>query len=419
MEFQELLKKYAELVVRTGCCLQAGQELYITSPVCCADFTRLVAECAYLAGAKQVTVRWTDEKLARLNYEYSPQEVFEVFPEWMALLQNGMAERNAAILSIDASDPTAMAGVDPHKIAAMIKAAHTACKPFYDGMNQGKVIWCIVAAASPAWAKKVYPELSEADAVSQLWNAILKASRADHTDPVLAWEEHRKSFETKKSLLNRSQFTSLRYINGLGTDITIGLPENHEWAGGGAETTDGRYFFPNIPTEEIFCTPNKDLADGIVYSALPLNYQGNLIEDFSLTFEKGRIVDFHAAKGGEILKELIATDEGSHHLGEVALIPKKSPISEMNTIFFNTLYDENASCHFAIGRGFSECIKGGFDMSPEQLLAAGINESATHVDFMLGTDDLRVVGIAKDGSEVLLFENGNWSTEFQNMVDSL
>lgn len=409
MDFQTTLQKYADLVVRSGCNLQPEQELYITAPIAAAEFTRLVTECAYKAGAKRVTVRWTDDGIARLGYEYSPIEVFEQFPDWMALLQNGMAERGAAILSIDASDPDALAGVDPRKPVASAKAGYAACKTFYDYMNLGKTVWCIVSAAAPAWAKKVFPDRPEDEAVAALWEAIFRAVRADQPDPVAAWEEHKRGFEAKIAVLNARQFTALRYKNASGTDITVGLPENHVWAGGGAETVAGRYFFPNMPTEEIFCTPHKDRADGTVHSAMPLNHRGSLIDDFSITFEKGRITGFTAAKGYDVLKEVIGTDEGAHHLGEVALIPKRSPISQMGILFYSTLYDENASCHFAIGKGFPECVKGGFEMTEEQLAAAGVNESSTHVDFMLGTEDLQITGIAADGSEALIFENGNWA----------
>lgn len=413
MDFQTKLRNYAELVVKSGCNIQKGQELYITSPIDCAEFVRLVAESAYQAGAKQVTVGWTDERIARLGYDYSPLEVYEKFPDWLAMLNNGMAQRDAAILSIAASDPEAMAGVDPRKPAARVKAAHEACKAFYDGMNLGKNVWCIVSAAAPAWAKKVFPDAGEPEAMERLWEAIFRAVRADQPDPVAGWENHKCSFERKKALLNAKQFVRMRYTNSIGTDITIGLPENHEWAGGGAETVEGRYFFPNMPTEEIFCSPHKDRVDGTVHSAMPLNYQGNIIDDFSITFRDGRVTDFSAGKGYDTLRELIGTDEGSHRLGELALIPKTSPISEMGIIFYNTLYDENASCHFAIGRGFAECVKGGYDMTEAQLLEAGINESATHVDFMLGTSDLNIVGIRKDGTETAVFENGDWAPEFR------
>lgn len=409
MDFQTKLKQYAQLIVRAGCNLQPGQELFLRAPIACADFAREIVKSAYEAGGGEVTVQWTDEIISRYKYDYCPQETFERVPDWLAELNNGIAKRGAAILSIAADDPDVMAGVDPRKPAAWVKASHEACKPFFDGMNLGKNVWCIVSAPSPAWAKKVFPGCGEEEAVSKLWDAIFRAVRADTPDPVAAWEAHRRSFEEKIAFLNEMQFDRIHYQNALGTDITLGMPKQHRWAGGGDRTVDGVYFFPNMPTEEIFCSPDKDRVDGVVYSALPLNYQGNLLDRFSLTFEQGRITGYSAEQGYDTLRELVETDEGSHHLGELALIPKQSPISEMGILFYNTLYDENASCHFAIGRGFAECVEGGREMSEEELFRCGVNRSATHVDFMIGTDDLQITGIRADGTEIPLFRDGNWA----------
>lgn len=413
MAFEEKLKRYAELAVRSGCNLQKGQDLYVTVPICAAEFARMAVKCAYEAGARQVTVQWTDEAITRMGYEYSPLEVYEQYPEWMAVLRNRAAEQGAAMLFIDASNPGAMAGIDPRKPAASSRASNAACKPYRDAVNQGKVAWCIIAAAAPDWAAKVFPELPADAALERLWDCIFQAVRVDQPDPIEAWEAHRRSFEARRGLLNKYQFDRLHYRNGHGTDITIGLPENHEWAGGGADLADGRYFFPNMPTEEIFCSPHRDRAEGVVHSALPLNYHGNLIDDFSITFRDGKAVDCSAAKGYEMLKELIATDENACRLGEAALIPACSPIAQMGVLFYNTLYDENASCHFALGRGFSECVQGGMGLSEEDLTKRGVNASAAHVDFMIGTSDLSITGITKDGEEIPVFVNGNWAPEFQ------
>ncbi len=409
MDLQKNLRKYAKLVIAAGVNLQKDQELLINAPITCAEFTRLVVEEAYKAGAKIVTVQWSDERVSRLKYDYGALSLFEQFPDWQALLQNGIAERGGALLSISAQDPTAFAGVDPRKPAAQVKAAHEACKAFYDGMDQAKIAWCIVAAPSPAWAVKVFPGCPEQEAVEKLWDAIFTAVRVNTPDPIAAWEAHKNSFTAKVSFLDEAQFDALRYENSLGTNLTIGLPKNHRWEGGGSSLINGRYFFPNMPTEEIFSVPDKNRAEGTVYSAMPLNYQGNLIDNFSITFHEGRITDFTAEKGYDVLKQLIETDEGSHRLGEVALIPRKSPLAQMGILFYNTLYDENASCHFAIGRGYAECLEGGLEMSREELNAAGMNDSVTHVDFMVGTDDLKITGIKQDGAEILLFENGNWA----------
>lgn len=413
MRFEEKLKRYADLAVRAGCNLQKGQDLYLTAPICAAEFARMTVKSAYEAGARQVIVQWTDEAVTRMGYEYSPLEVYEQYPEWMAKLRNGAAEQGAAMLFIDASNPGAMAGIDPRKPAASSRASNAACKPYRDAVNQGKVAWCIIAAAAPDWAAKVFPELPADAALERLWDCIFQAVRVDQADPNEAWETHRHNFDARRALLNKYQFTSLHYKNAHGTDITIGLPKNHNWAGGGAELADGRCFFPNMPTEEIFCSPHRDRAEGTVHSALPLNYHGNLIDDFSLTFHEGKVTDFSAAKGYDMLKELVGTDENACRLGEAALIPACSPIAQMGVLFYNTLYDENASCHFALGRGFSECVQEGASMSEEELVKAGVNASAAHVDFMLGTADLSITGITADGREIPVFVDGGWASEFQ------
>ena len=409
MKFDEMLKKYAELMVCSGIHLQKGQILCINAPISAAPLTRLAAEAAYQAGAKEVVVKWSDECISRLKYDYAPLSQFENVPEWFALCNNSYAEEGAAFLSIDSANPDAFSGVDPKKPAAWVKASHTACKPFYDSLDLGKNRWCIVAAPSPEWAAKVFPNEPEEKAIELLWEAIFKAVRVDTPDPAAAWEAHHQSFQKRIDYLDSLQLDHLHYQNSLGTDITIGMPKNHLWAGGGAETTDGVYYFPNMPTEEIFASPDKDRVDGVVHSALPLNYHGTLIENFSLTFQNGRITDFTAEKGYDTLKALIETDEGSHHLGEIALIPTRSPISEMGILFYNTLFDENASCHFAIGMGFAECLEGGIEMTTEQLLEHGINDSAAHVDFMLGTPDLNITGYTRDGKEIAIFRDGNWA----------
>lgn len=409
MDFNTKLQNYAELVVKSGLNLQKGQELLIYAPISAAPFVRLVTEKAYQAGAKLVTFDWADEALSKMKYTHCDMDVFENVPEWYALMDNSIAERGGAILSITSSDPNALKGIDPKKITAWRKAEYKACKPFYDGMDMGRNVWCIVGVPSAGWAKAVFPDCGEDEAVEKLWEAIFHTVRVDQADPIAAWAEHKRSFAERTRILNEKQFDTLTYHNSTGTDITIGLPENHVWAGGGDLTVGGTYFFPNMPTEEIFCSPHRDRVNGTVHSSMPLNYSGSVIDDFSLTFRDGVIVDYSAAEGYDVLKSIIETDEGSTRLGEVALVPKKSPISEMGLLFLNTLYDENASCHFAIGIGFPECLQGGRDMTEEEFAARGINVSAAHVDFMLGTDDLSIVGRQKDGTEFVLFRDGNWA----------
>lgn len=407
---EEYIRRYARLIVRTGLNVQPDQEVLINALVDAAPFVRLVVREAYDAGAKKVEVVWKDEEIARTEYASLPLSAYETVPEWQKVLRNGIAERGGAILTIDSSDPGAFAGVDARKPAAWVKAMHRDCKPYYDGMNKGRNTWCIAAIPSPKWAERVFPGLSEEEAIAKLWDAILTATRATEDDPVAAWDEHRRSFDEKKAFLNEKAFDSLRLESAVtGTNITIGLPAGHIWAGGGIETVDGVYFFPNMPTEEIFCSPDRNRANGTVRNALPLCYQGNMIDKFSLTYENGRVTDFSAEVGYDTLKALLDTDEGALHLGECALIPKGSPIDRTGILFYNTLFDENAACHFAMGAGFEECMEGGLTMTEEELLTHGINQSATHVDFMFGTVDLAITGITKDGVEIPVFRDGKWA----------
>ena len=409
-DFDSRLEKYARLIIRSGCNLRKGQELLIEADASNVDLVRKLVKEAYEQGASDVTVRLTDEICGRMGYDYRSVEDFSKFPDWLALLHNGIAKRGAALLFITSEDPQSMTGVDPRKLAARIKASHEACRDWRNGMDFGHNVWCIVGAASPAWASRVFPDLSEDEAMSRLWDAIFSTVRVDTPDPIAAWEAHKESFAARKKWLNDQGFDALHYTSSLGTDITVGLTPKSIWEGGGATTVDGTYFFPNMPTEEVFSSPDRNRCDGIVYSSLPLNHDGALIEDFSITFKGGRVVDFHAEKGEDALRGIIETDEGSHHLGEVALIPCSSPIRKTGILFLNTLFDENASCHMALGMGFPDCYEGGLEMNTESLLAAGINESATHVDFMLGTDDLSIDGVLPDGHEVPVFRNGTWAS---------
>lgn len=410
--FEAHLEAYARLIVEAGCNLQPGQELYLTSSVETAAFARRITRIAYERGARHVTVRYTDEQISRMHYDNCAIEVFETMPEWAALLNNSMARDGAAILSIISDDPEAMTGIDPAKAVANARAAHAACKEFYDALDFGRNVWCIAGAASPAWARKVFPDAPEQEAVERLWEAIFTTARADADDPIAAWEAHRNSFAARTALLNEQRFCTLRYRNAQGTDLTVGLPAKHLWNGGGDTTVGETPFFPNIPTEEIFTTPDRLRANGTVTSALPLVHNGTLIDNFSITFENGKVIDYAAEQGLDTLRSIIETDEGSCRLGEVALVPYDSPIRQTGILFYNTLYDENASCHLALGQGFPDCYEGGVGMDAEELLEAGVNKSAAHVDFMIGTEDLSIEGIRADGTVVPVFENGNWSGVF-------
>ena len=404
----ERLERYAELLVAKGCALREGQELFVRSPIEVASFTRKVVACAYAHGAKLVTVQWGDQQTDRLAYDNAPQEVFDSMPEWAALRNNSMARNGAAVLTILSDDPQIMKGVDQRKVMARIVAGHAQCKEFYDALDRGRCVWCIAGAASPAWARQVFPQLGEQEAVEALWEAILDTSRVTD-DPAAAWDEHRASFDARKAWLDEQGFTALHYSAPNGTDLTLGLIEGSHWEGGGQEGADGIYFFPNIPTEEIFTSPHRLRTNGTVPSALPLIYNGSPVEDFWIRFEEGRAVDWDARVGKEVLSGIIETDDNSGYLGECALVPFDSPIRNTGILFLETLYDENASCHLALGKGFPEVLEGGYDMGDDELLEAGLNDSAAHVDFMIGTGDLSIDGIRPDGVSVPVFRNGNWA----------
>lgn len=403
-----MLKKYAELLVKQGVNLQPNQELVIDASIENYKLVREITKQAYQLGAKDVIVHYTDEQITRMRYEHCDKEHFETVPAYLRELRNEYASKHAAIITITSSDPEAMKGIDPQKIATWSKAVHIACSTFYDHLDLGIDRWCIAGAPSIAWANKVFPDMSDQEAVDALWRAIFKVTRCDQDDPVEVWNKHRRSFEKRVAILNENRIQSLHYTNSLGTDLTVGMNKDYLFAGGGSYTTDGIYSFPNIPTEEIFTSPNKDDVSGIVYSSLPLNYNGHIVDEFSITFEKGRIIDYQAKVGYDVLKSIIETDEGSHYLGEIALVPYDSPIRNMNILFYNTLFDENASCHLAIGKGFGECLKDGLKMDRKELFQKGVNDSLTHVDFMIGTKDLKITAVLENGEEMKIFEDGNF-----------
>lgn len=409
MTMEEKLKEYARLAVVTGLAVKPGQEVMISASVEVADFVHLVMEQAYKAGASDVVVEWMDSEAAKLRYQHSYMEKISQCPEWISLMRNTMAQRGAAFLSIRSDDPRVLADVDPKKPAAAQKASRNACGPFVEAHRNGTMPWCIIGAASPKWAQAVFPDLPEQEALDRLWDAIFQTARVDSGDAVAAWEAHRQEFQKRIAWLNEQGFDALHYQNSLGTDLTVGLLPGGIWCGGGAATADGRWHFMNLPTEEVYTAPHRERTEGTVYSSMPLNFNGNLIDQFYLTFEKGRVVDFGAKQGEEVLRSILEMDEGAKYLGECALVPYDSPISNLRILFYNTLYDENASCHLAVGSGISEAIEGGMSKSREELLQVGINNSLTHVDFMFGTADLSITGIRPDGTRVPVFQNGNWA----------
>lgn len=403
------LEKYARLIVKTGINLQKGQILVISAPVTCAAFAREVADIAFKEGAKDVVMNWRDDLFTRTRYLLAPEEVFEEFPEWRKEFFVSYARQGAAFLTLEDDDPEVMKGVNPERIMKDTKVRVEAVKEYRNRLMSNKNQWCIVAVPSAAWARMVFPELPEEEAVERLWQEILKTVKVDTEDPVAAWEEHKRNLKRSLDFLNQSCFKALHYKNSAGTDLMVELPEGHIWLGGADYTPENLEFIANMPTEEVFTLPKKTGVNGKVVSTKPLSYQGNIIDGFSITFKDGRIVDYTAEKGYEALKSIIETDDGAHYLGEVALVPYDSPISNSGILFYNTLFDENASCHLAIGKAYPKCIKDDDKLTKEQLESLGVNESYTHVDFMIGSRDLEITGITADGTEVAVFRNGNFA----------
>ncbi|MDO4436553.1 MAG: aminopeptidase [Coriobacteriaceae bacterium] len=408
---QPKIERYADLIVRKGVNVTAGQEVVVQAPVEVAPFVRTLVARAYAAGAGHVTVIWNDEAITRLTYENVETSWFETVPSWQREQLDSLAQAGACFIFVEGADPEALKGIDPAKPAAAAKARNTQCKAYRHGMDFNINPWCIAGAPVVAWARQVYPGFADEVAVYKLWCAILSVARADGDDPEMAWELHNAAFEKNLRFLNDRHFDRLHYTSQNGTDLWVGLTDAHVWEGGATKTSDGNMFFPNIPTEEVFTSPHCDRVDGIVYSALPLVRHGNKIDRFWLRFENGKVVEYDAEVGRDTLKSILDTDEGARRLGEVALISKNTPIRETETLFYDTLYDENASCHLALGSGFPECYEGGYDMSQEELRSCGLNKSGTHVDFMIGADDLDIMGVTADGEEIPVFVNGQWTWE--------
>jgi len=404
-----MLNEYAKLCVKVGINIQSGQPLVINSPIEGAYFVRLLAKNAYELGASEVHVNWNDEVLTKLKFENAPMEVFENFPKWYAEGLEDYAKKGAGFLSISAQDPELLKEIDPKKIAANNKSSSIALKEWRKYTMNDINPWCVISIPTKSWAKRVFPDVTEEEAVEKLWAAIFNATRMDLEDPIKAWEDHMDNLKDKVDFLNNKEFKTLHYTSSNGTDLVVELPEGHIWAGGGAIDSKNTYFAPNMPTEEVFTMPLKTGVNGVVYSTKPLNYGGKLIDKFKLTFKDGKVVDFEAKVGQETLADLLDIDEGAKHLGEVALVPFNSPISNSNIIFMNTLFDENASCHFAFGKAYPTNIVGGEKMTDEELEAHGVNNSLTHVDFMIGSKDMNILGETKEGEKIQVFENGNWA----------
>lgn len=407
-QHDKLLDAYARLVVKTGLNIQKGQQLLMTAPLDAVPLVRLITEHAYREGASLVTTIYSDDAATLARFAYAPEEAFDVAPAW---LFNGMAEAfksGAARLAIAGENPSLLAGQDPKKLARANKARSQAYRPALELITGFAINWCVAAAATPAWAKSVFPGVPEAEAMDRLWRAVFACTKADQPDPIAVWETHNAELHRRTDFLNGRRYSALKY-KGPGTDLTLGLADDHWWKGGGGKALNGVFCNANIPTEEVFTAPHKDRVNGTLSSTKPLSYQGSLIDGIRVRFEKGRIVDMTAEKGADAFRSLIATDEGAARLGEVALVPHSSPISASGIIFNNTLFDENAASHVAVGQSYTENIRNGSSLSKQELAARGANSSLVHVDWMIGSGEIDIDGILPDGSAEALMRKGEWA----------
>ncbi len=402
------LQRYAKLLAKVGLNVKKGQKVFVAAALDQPEFVTMVVEECYKAGASEVYVEWNHQPAEKLNANYQTLETLSQMAPWTRAKWEFKAKHYACRLWIESEDPDGMNGVDQEKMSKVRQAVYPQVKPFRQAL-ENKHQWCIAAVPGKAWAKKVFPELPPNKAMEEMWKAILTASRAEGRNPVRAWKEHNADLQARCEYLNGLGLQYLEYSSVNGTDFKVELLPDGVFAGGSERTLQGRVFNPNIPTEEVFTSPKAGAAEGIVYSTKPLSYMGELIDNFSLRFKGGRVVEAKAEKGEELLKKMVSMDEGAGMLGECALIPYDSPISKSGVLFYNTLFDENASCHFALGFGFNECLKGFEKLTDEECKARGINDSMIHVDFMIGAKDTSIVGVKPSGERVQIFKDGNWA----------
>ena len=402
------IDKYVELVIQKGINIQKGQILVISSLVEVYDFTRKLVKQAYELGASEVVVHWNDEVVGKYKYVYGAEDIFDTFPEWQKESMEYYRKKGAAFLSVYATDPDILKEVDKTRVARFQKAKSLALKEYYENVMGNSNQWCVISVPTQAWAKRVFPELSTEVAILEMWKLILKIVRADKENPILEWENHLNTLKARMDYLNKKRFAKLIYRNSLGTNLEIGLPEGHKWISGGEKSKAGVEFVANIPTEEIFTMPHREKVNGVVVSSKPLIYGGSVIDKFTLTFKDGEVINYSAEVGEEILGKLLSMDENSKYLGEVALVEYDSPISKSERVFYNTLFDENASCHLAFGGAYPVCLENSEGQSEEELKERGMNNSLTHEDFMIGTEDMEIVGIDSEGRETIIMKNGNF-----------
>jgi aminopeptidase len=406
-DFQRKLDRLAEVAVHAGLGLAPGQELLITATTDAIPLVRLITEHAYKAGASLVTTLLGDEQAALIRYRYGSEAAFDTAPSWF---YEGMAQAfrsGAARLAIAGSNPSLLSAESSEHVSRVNRATSKAYRPALELIVGHSINWTIVASATPEWAAAVFPGLPQAEALEKLWNAIFAASRADQGDPLAAWKTHDAHLHARADRMNDRRYSALHF-RGPGTDLRVGLADDHLWLGGGTMARNGRYCIPNIPTEEIFTTPHKDRVDGTVTATKPLSHQGTMIEGISVRFEAGKITEAHAARGEQVLQRMIETDEGARRLGEVALVPHSSPIASSGLLFMNTLFDENAACHIALGQAYSTCVKDGDNLKPEELAARGANTSLIHVDWMIGSNRIDVDGVTATGALEPVMRAGEW-----------
>lgn len=402
------MQKYARLIAQKGVNVQKGQEVIVNASLDQPEFVKMVVEECYKKGASKVMVEWAYQPLTKLNYRYRSVKTLSTMENWEVEKLKNRVDKLPAIIYIESDDPDGLKGVDQSKVAKAQQARYPIIKPLRDQM-ENKYQWCIAAVPGEAWAKKVFPGERVNRAVEKLWDAILYTSRADGENPVDAWNEHNADLKKRYDYLNSLGIKSLHYTASNGTDFTVGLIEDALFMGGSEKTLGGVEYNPNIPSEEVFTSPKRGEAEGIVYATRPLSYRGQLIDNFSIRFEKGKAVEVHAEQGEELLKQMVSMDEGAGYLGECAFVPFDSPIRNSEITFFNTLFDENACCHLALGAGFENCIKDYEKYTLEECEKKGINDSMIHVDFMIGSEDLNIDAITADGVIVPIFRNGNWA----------
>jgi aminopeptidase len=404
----EKLDLFAQVAVNVGLGLKAGQELVMTASTDAMPLARRITEHAYRAGAALVTTLFSDDEAALMRYRFAPNESFDHAAKW---LYEGMAaafKSGAARLAIAGGNPALLSNEDPNRVGRANRAVSQAYRPALELITRHEINWTIVASATPAWAAAMFPGEAPDVAQAKLWEVIFATTRIDTADPVSAWKTHDADLQRRAAFLNEKRYATLKY-RGPGTDFRLGLADDHLWMGGGTTAGNGIYCIPNMPTEEVFTTPHKDRADGTVTATKPLSHQGTMIEGIQVRFEQGRIVELKATKGEEVLKKLIETDDGARRLGEVALVPQSSPIAASGQLFFNTLFDENAASHIALGQAYSGCLRDGDQLTPEQLAARGANDSLIHVDWMIGSSKLDIDGVTATGAVEPLMRQGEWA----------